>query len=277
MSKDAWNIFWQHGLGDGACLPGAVDANTRLQQYWTTFADNFEAPAHLVDLACGGGIVARRLAASNELIRVTGIDYADVPAADQDRVELKSGVDMSSLPFDDASLDGAVSQFGIEYADAQKVGKELARVLKPGAPFAFIVHHADSDVVANNAARAEVLDAVTSQNVRDAYVAGDKQALAKAMFDIRLHAARKDVVDEIARGLGQSMINAEGDRNDAWGEFERLAKGERAILGALHHAAVERPEPWLDQLGSVFAAEGISVFRDSRDAPIAWSIFGRRT
>ena len=276
MSKDAWNIFWQHGLGDGACLPGAVDANTRLQQYWTTFADNFDAPAHLVDLACGGGIVARRLADANDHIEVTGIDYADVPAAQQDRVELKSGIDMTDLPFEDASLDGAVSQFGIEYGDASKVGHELARVLKPGAPFAFIVHHAQSDVVANNAARANILDAVTADVVRDAYVAGDKQALVKAMFDIRLHAERKDVVDEIARGLGQSMVNAQGDRSDAWNEFARLAKGERAILGALHKAAISRPEPWLDQLGTAFTAEGISVFRDSRDAPLAWSIFGRR-
>ncbi|NNC48405.1 MAG: class I SAM-dependent methyltransferase [Sphingomonas sp.] len=276
MSKDAWNIFWRHGLGDGACLPGAVDANTRLQQYWTTFAGNFEAPSHVVDLACGGGIVARRLAESNDQISVTGVDYADVPATDQDRVELKSGVDMAKMPFDDASFDGAVSQFGVEYGDAGKVGNELARVLRPGAPFAFIIHHGESAVVANNAARAKVLDAVTADNVREVYVAGDRQALAKAMFDIRLHADRKDVVDEIARGLGQSMINATGDRAEAWTEFERLANGERAILGALHKAAVDKPEAWLDQLGTAFEAEGISVFRDSRDAPIAWSIFGRR-
>lgn len=276
MSKDAWNIFWTDGMGDGACLPGAVDANTRLQQYWSTFAENFDAPAHIVDLACGGGIVARRLADANKHISVTGVDYADVPASDVERVTLKSGVELTSLPFDDASLDGAVSQFGIEYANASMAGAELARVLKPGAGFAFLVHHADSQVVSDNRSRAQVIDAVLADHVRDAFIAEERQALAKAMFDIRLHADRKDVVDEIARGLGQSMVNGDGEPADRWAEFERLAGGERTILRALARAAVDKPEAWLDRLGSALKADGISIFRDSRDAPIAWSIFGRR-
>lgn len=53
--------------------------------------------------------------------------------------------DVTALPFREAALDGVVSQDVLEHVSDYRAGlREIARVLKPGAPFAFTVPFHDA-------------------------------------------------------------------------------------------------------------------------------------
>lgn len=99
---------------------------------------------NVLDVACGTGVVAitaRRMGA-----RVTGLDltpellarakeHGSVPGFDD--VTWKEG-DAEVLPFDDATFDVVLSQFGHMFAPRPEVvTKEMLRVLKPGGTIAF--------------------------------------------------------------------------------------------------------------------------------------------
>jgi ubiquinone/menaquinone biosynthesis C-methylase UbiE len=96
-----------------------------------------EPGAELVDVACGHGRIAHRLAERG--VRVTGLDADPFFLAKAREagtgVELVEG-DMRSLPFADASFDAALlwfTSFGYFDDDGNRaVLRELRRVLRPG-------------------------------------------------------------------------------------------------------------------------------------------------
>jgi ubiquinone/menaquinone biosynthesis C-methylase UbiE len=97
----------------------------------------------VLDLATGTGEIAVR--AAKRGARVTGVDIAD-PMLDKARANATaSGVeiafdhgDVEYLPYDDATFDVAVSNFGLIFApDHANVAAELARVVRPGGRLGF--------------------------------------------------------------------------------------------------------------------------------------------
>jgi SAM-dependent methyltransferase len=96
------------------------------------------AGGDLLDLGCGSGDLARRLAAGG--YRVTGCDIAprmlrEAAAADSGHtvrwIRLDPG--WRTLPFETASLDAVVAASVLEYVhDPAAVLRECARVLRPG-------------------------------------------------------------------------------------------------------------------------------------------------
>jgi ubiquinone/menaquinone biosynthesis C-methylase UbiE len=99
--------------------------------------------ARVLDLCCGAGRYARALASAG--YAVVGVDLsADLLRVARSRSRGRNircvRADMRALPLADESLDGAVSMFtsfGYFATDAEnaRVLHEIARVLKPGAPF----------------------------------------------------------------------------------------------------------------------------------------------
>jgi ubiquinone/menaquinone biosynthesis C-methylase UbiE len=102
------------------------------------------AGAVVLDLACGTGLPAFVLAQARTELEVLGVDVT--PALiDQARVKARENsvrnvrfdvmsVDQLELP--DQSMNAAVSHFGLlQEGDVAASGRELARVLAPGAPF----------------------------------------------------------------------------------------------------------------------------------------------
>ncbi len=92
----------------------------------------------LLDAACGAGVFALRAARVGAV--VTGIDIAanliararERAQADGLPIQFDEG-DVEALPYDDASFDTVVSQFGSIFAPRpEAVVAEMARVLKPG-------------------------------------------------------------------------------------------------------------------------------------------------
>jgi len=113
----------------------------------------------VIDLACGNGALAwlANDFLNNESAKtnIIGIDSADIDpfgtlkknSDDFPMVEFISDVPIEKLPFDDSSIDVAISQYGLEYSDLTRSIPELSRVLKPSAKMGFIVHSEQSSIV----------------------------------------------------------------------------------------------------------------------------------
>ncbi|GGS18187.1 methyltransferase [Streptomyces humidus] len=118
----------------------------------------------LLDVACGTGIVTRRLAADGDGLRVTGVDRAPVMAVHA-AARLPGAVvlaDGRGLPFRDGEFDAVSSVWLLHLvedpADAQRIVAECARVLRPGGAYVTTVdkgasHNVGSDIDVVLAAR----------------------------------------------------------------------------------------------------------------------------
>ena len=144
----------------------------------------------LLDVACGTGVVARQAVARlGDGGRVVGLDanaaMLAVAGRIEPRVEWVEGT-AEDLPFDDASFDGVVSQFGLMFfTDRAAAISEMARVLKPGGRLAVAVWAAleESEAFPEAVAVLEEEAGTEAANaLRAPFVLGDSGAL-EALFD----------------------------------------------------------------------------------------------
>jgi SAM-dependent methyltransferase len=129
--------------GWGASIAGYDDAFgvvTRQTAVPTLDAADVGAGTRLLDLCCGPGILAQ--VAAERGARAIGLDFPDVvklarklvPAA-----EFQAG-DAQNLEFPDNSFDAAVCGYGLMHVpDAEKVLREMFRVIRPGGKIAVSV------------------------------------------------------------------------------------------------------------------------------------------
>jgi SAM-dependent methyltransferase len=95
----------------------------------------------LLDVGCGTGSYTAALAERGW--DATGVDISE----DMLRLARARGIravhaDATSLPFDDASFDAAISVFtNTDVDDLAAVVREIARVLRPGAPLIYVGVH----------------------------------------------------------------------------------------------------------------------------------------
>jgi ubiquinone/menaquinone biosynthesis C-methylase UbiE len=103
--------------------------------------------ATVLEMACGTGIVTRRLrdklASSTKLVATdlnqAMLDHAKQKFRAKENVEWKTA-DATELPFENASFDAVVCQFGLMFfPDKPRAAGEVHRVLKPGGNFLFNV------------------------------------------------------------------------------------------------------------------------------------------
>lgn len=119
-------------------------------------------PGHVLDAGAGSGRSSLMVLLSRPQARVTALDIfsgdygmsdntpdrlrANARAAGAEaRLEVQSG-DMRSMPFPDATFDGAVSAFAIDHLNRdgrQKTFAEMRRVIRPGGDFLLIVINND--------------------------------------------------------------------------------------------------------------------------------------
>jgi ubiquinone/menaquinone biosynthesis C-methylase UbiE len=118
-----------------------------LFQQWadhTLDAAHVQTGQHVLDIACGTGVVSRaaaaRVGASGSVI---GFDINEgmlaVAAHRSPEIEFRQG-NASALPFEDARFDAVVCQFGLMFfPDRPLALQEMMRVLRPGGHLAVTV------------------------------------------------------------------------------------------------------------------------------------------
>ncbi len=155
-SEAAWSAFWQAGGAgpESGCLPNAlrqIDAVQR--EVWTAAVQKLPRNARVLDLATGDGAVLGKIRRVRPDLKLMGVDSAKrLPPAPKG-VHLRAGVPMERLPFPNGHFELITSQFGFEYGDVPAISAEVARVLRPGGRFQFMVHHAGGPIVGHNEKR----------------------------------------------------------------------------------------------------------------------------
>ncbi len=274
--RDAWTAFWREPASRLQCLSGAPDVTLALRNHWSMFAASLPANARVLDIGCGAGAAARSLLAARPDLRITGIDFARVPAAPEAHIRLLSDTAMEFLPFADSGFDAAVSQFGFEYGRTHKAARELARVLVPGGKFSLAVHHAGSSVVATNRARLNALLALQQEEMRRAFLSGSVQTLNAEMASLRREYPGDRLVAELARVLPPRAQMGGRERSAVWNAVEIALAPEQAILEALDSCCVapEELEGWLGPLRQFCDVTNVSILRKPNGGAIAWRIDG---
>lgn len=167
-TKEAvWKDFWHHTLNRSA--PSVVsaewDAITRAQfDAWSEFAEHISKGALLLDVATGGGRLARMMRAGRPDLKFVGIDIATEFPPAPEGIQFVGGTHLEDLPFEDDSFDGAVSQFGFEYGDVVAGAAEMLRVVKKDGVIALMVHRGDGPILAHNRRRIDQLAWLTEEN-----------------------------------------------------------------------------------------------------------------
>jgi len=103
------------------------------------------APARILEIACGTGVVTRRLAAAlpEASIVATDLNQAmldEAAAVGTPRPVEWRQADAAALPFGDGAFDAVLCQFGVMFfPDKAKAHAEVHRVLGPGGLYVFSV------------------------------------------------------------------------------------------------------------------------------------------
>ncbi|MET9759225.1 class I SAM-dependent methyltransferase [Streptomyces sp. NPDC006372] len=196
----------------------------------------------LLDVACGTGIVTRRLAAARDGMRVTGVDLAPAMAR-QAAARLPGAVllaDSRRLPFRDDTFDVVSSVWLLHLAagpaDVRAIVGECARVLRPGGFYVTTVDKAASHNVGSD------IDVVLASRppspVRDAAAEVERHATGHGLVPAGQARFR-------GHGQGRSPRRTVADLRRGW--FVTLPPGDPLADGfALRLARLpdqDRPRP----------------------------------
>ncbi len=290
-TADAWTQYWQSGQTH-SCFVANKPFDTAPS--WSTFFDGVVDGGKILDLACGGGSLTRIAASHPAGFAVTGVDYAEA-LAPVEGAEVRQGVRLESLPFPDASFDGVVSQFGIEYADLQLSLREAVRVLANRGQLGLLIHHADGELASAARQGFERLQPLIAQDGPVAKAIALGQAASRGE-------ARHDLVSPIMKFI-EAESKKPQDQTTGWAisflseimqkrilfppayleenakTLQRELDGFNARIGAMVQAAKSFTE--VSELCDFLAKAGLeveapAVVTDSSGATVAWQIRARR-
>ncbi len=191
-----------------------------------------ESQHHLLDLACGTGLVTRAFA--GKVARLVGLDLTPAMAAQAEAAldELVIG-SAEAMPFDDATFDRITCRQGIQFMDAPKAAAEIHRVLKPGGRVVLV------DLAAyGEADREEYFEVLRLRNParRNFWVRGDVQRLLEdtgfrnvrtvehvSVEDVDTWSANGAISEERREGIREVYRNA----SDAFSALHAVATDDR--------------------------------------------------
>jgi SAM-dependent methyltransferase len=276
-----WSTFWQEfcleNVPHERChIPG--DGRYVVDQHWAHFANILPRGAQVIDLGCGAGIVGRTLLNRRSDLRVTGIDFANVPTPAVENLTILPGVRMETLPFEDRHFDAAISLFGIEYGNIDQTARELGRVLKPGAHFSFLVHHLDSEIVGEGIYRRKALGQLLSARVRAAFLSGSMASIGLQIVRLREQFPGEPSIALFTNYLRHHAVRPRVERQAKWQNLLDGLGPEIALLERLEQSAKSAAGVgcWLASLLSVMRVVSIALLPRSSGEPIAWQVNGIR-
>lgn len=176
-AADRWAAFWRTGALTS--LPEAYQGNYAgaVGAFW---AARFEALASgdaVLDIGTGNGAVA--LLAQQHVrdhglqCEIHAVDHAPIDpvkhlaepdAAVAREIHFHPGVDAARLPFPDANFALVTGQYALEYTRTEAVAPELARVSRPGAELALLMHRSDARPVTGAADTRDQVNVIVQQD-----------------------------------------------------------------------------------------------------------------
>ena len=271
----AWTDFWNEQEPQSRCLASASpELNGFLSDHWLTFGSTVPWGTRVLDIGCGSGVVARVLASAQPHLHLVGIDSAQVPDLGPfANVRILPGIEIESLPFAEGAFGAAVSQFGFEYSRIDAATKELARVLRPGAPFSFIVHHSESPIVRADRRHNRGLRALTSQKMREMFLAGERAALRARLEHIVREHPGNETIAFAARCLALKVGGQWRARLAMWDAFVSALAPDRTLSDALEFCCVapDRLRDWIDPLRASFTVDRPAALVVLGE-PVGWKI-----
>ena len=278
---EIWTKFWQefspeNEPTDRCFVPG--DGRGALDKLWAQFAADLPPDGRVIDLGCGGGVVGSTLLSHRPDLHISGVDWAHVPMPDNPNLTIHAPVRMEALPFDDHSFDAAVSQFGIEYGKIVKTVQELQRVLAVGAPFCFLVHHRDSEIVREGSMRRRALEELMAGQLKSAFLSGSAQGIEDQKRRLRQQFPAEPMVKLVSDYFHRNIARTPEEKQAIWQKlFDELGP-EIALLHELDRSAKSATEldTWLVDLQSAMNSVSMSVVRQESGEPIAWHVQGER-
>lgn len=200
---------------------------------WYNFGASLPGRARVLDLGTGDGRVMRWLLERRPDLETVGIDLASTLPPPPHGATMLGGVAMDHLPFEPASFDAVVSQFGCEYAKLPAVCGEIARVLRADGVVGLITHRRNGPILAHNLQRREaILWAIEGEDL-----CGMAQR-SLALRSAGITAVPAKITDAPARAA-----QLFGERSAAWEIAEAIR--QTLALGVRDHparltAAIER-------------------------------------
>jgi ubiquinone/menaquinone biosynthesis C-methylase UbiE len=276
--KDAWTAFWADHE-QSRCAAGAPEIWLALTNHWTTFARSLGQGTPVLDLGCGAAVVGRLLLGARSDLHITGIDSAMIPTATHPRLAVLSHTPMEALPFPDRRFGAAVSQFGFEYSQTGAAARDVARVVVPGAALSFLVHHAESAIVAATRSRLNATNLFLAPAMCTAFCSGDAAVFRSRMMELIAKHPHDTLIAHLARALPARMASPETTRVAIWAAIEEALEPERCVSESLSECCVQdsQVDEWLGPLRSAFNLLPVTVLREPNGDPIAWRVEGVRT
>jgi SAM-dependent methyltransferase len=278
-SAEAWTIFWKEQRPDSRCWDNAPpDMRRVMDSHWRALASTLPPATTVIDIGCGAGAVGRELLSWRPDLSITGIDIAAILLSIEPRILLLPDTPMESLPFADRSFGAVVSQFGYEYGRTAEAAREIARVLVPGAPLSFLVHHSESPIVADSHLLLRALDQLVGAPFREAFLSGQAALLQQRLAALCRDCPGQRIVEQAARGLCVRINGPEVERAAVWNAVVSALGPERFMLRSLTASCVapDKLTNWLEPLTEGFAIHSPSILRMGGGKPLAWKIEGRR-
>ena len=225
LSAEQWSEYWRKGTITTFHGRFGQNYDGKVRDHWHAVLDGLPANAKIVDLATGNGAIALLAAQhgrrNDKQFEITAVDYAEIDpptlfsntefAQDLLKVRFLSNTPIEATGLPDHGHDLAMSQFGLEYADAEAAVAEIARILKRrGAVFAAMIHHADSAIVRQ------------ARQAVEQILACEKSGLHAAIRDLlgrldKLAARDKDAADDERAKELRTAINRVLAGLNQWG------------------------------------------------------------
>ena len=150
----AWTRYWRTGAAHSCAGSYSPAYEGAIAEFWRAGFSSLPFGSRILDLGTGNGPLPKIVVAmaSRADLQCDAIDLAQVAPAwfselrseDRARVRFHSGCSMEALPFDAATFDMVVSQWGLEYSNLEVSTAEVLRVLAPGGRVQLLLHHVDA-------------------------------------------------------------------------------------------------------------------------------------
>lgn len=299
QSQD-WSNYWANRDGaQGEHALVGVESDPQIAAFWKHALSAFDKESRVLDLACGAGSVVRR-AYDIGFSDLTGADISEAALSELSNAipSVKTiACSADKVPFDDESFDLITSQYGFEYAGAEQVAPEIARLVSKGGQFIALVHINPGGIYEECAGKAAQMERLiqsgffnAAKRVFRTIYAQDQKAYESA---VRGLAAPRDQLSELSQqsvalaghilaGTQQLFTRvANYTFQDVEGWLDGNQSEAEAFLGRMNsmmNAAQsgEQVEALLEQFSKLGLktekAEKLSVDREGQPQNIAWII-----